>query len=65
MQRFDQSDLDIFCKVIENSTKYVNELISTLDFKHISYDLILYLYINKRLSLQLQNPISLDSAESH
>ena len=48
---YDQSDLDTFAKSLKRAQKYVNELISTLDFKYaISYDLLsLYLYINKRI----------------
>jgi flagellar protein FliS len=65
---YDQSDLDTFAKSLKRAQKYVNELISTLDFKYaISYDLLsLYLYINKRIITAIikQNPISLDSAES-
>lgn len=59
-------DLAVFDKELKKAHKYVNELITALDFNYrISYDLLsLYLYVNKRIITAIiqRNPISLDSA---
>lgn len=67
-ETFEVNDLTTFDKNLKKAHKYVNELITALDFNYkLSYDLLsLYLYVNKRIITAIiqRNPISLDSALS-
>jgi len=66
-QAYDAGDLSAFDKELKKAQKFMNELITSLDYHYaISYDLLsLYLYTNKRIitSIIKRNPVSLDSAE--
>jgi len=57
-----------FVKVLKNAQRYLNELITTLDYRYpLSYDLLsLYLYINKQFITAIirRKPDTLESAES-
>jgi flagellar protein FliS len=67
-EAYDVNDLAVFDKELKKAQKYVNELITALDFNYkISYDLLsLYLYVNKRIITAViqRNPLSLNSARS-
>ncbi len=67
-EAYTNGDGALYDKELKRAQKYVNELITALDYKYaISLDLIrLYLYINKRIITAIikKNPVSLDSAES-
>ena len=67
-EAYESGDLITFDKNLKRAHKYMNELISPLDYHYsISYDLLnLYLYVNKRMITAIikRNPVSLDSAES-
>lgn len=66
-QAYDMGDLSAFDKELKKAQKFINELITSLDYHYaISYDLLsLYLYTNKRIitSIIKRNPVALDSAE--
>ncbi len=66
-EAYHKEDIVAFEKELKRAQKYVNELITSLDYHYnISYDLVsLYLYINKRIitAIMKRNPVSLDSAE--
>jgi flagellar protein FliS len=66
-QAYDAGDLSVFDKELKKTQKFMNELITSLDYHYaISYDLLsLYLYTNKRIitSIIKRNPVALDSAE--
>lgn len=67
-EAYQNGDLVTFDKNLKRAQKYMNELISPLDYHYpISFDLLqLYLYVNKRIITAIikRNPVSLDSAES-
>ena len=64
----EKGDAGTFDKELKKAQKFVNELITSLDYHYvISYDLLsLYLYVNKRIITAIikRNPVSLDSAET-
>lgn len=66
MKAYENGDIEAFNKELKHSQKFVNELISILDFKYvIAYDLLqLYLYTNKRIitAIVKKNPDTLESA---
>lgn len=49
--RFDSGEMEEFTKDLQHAQKFMNELISTLDFHYVlSFDLMqLYLYVNRRM----------------
>lgn len=63
---YKENNNEIYDKSLKHSQKFINELISTLDFKYpISLDLIqLYLYSSKRIIMALikKDPEYLESA---
>lgn len=65
IKAYENHDLETFDKDLKQAQKFVNELISTLDFKYpISFDLAnLYLYTNKRIITAIiqRKPDSLES----
>jgi flagellar protein FliS len=67
-EAYEEGNLEVFDKELKSAQKYVNELITPLDYKYaISFDLVsLYLYVNKRIITAIikRTPDSLDSAES-
>lgn len=66
IKAYENNDLIMFDKELKHAQKFVNELISSLDFKYvISYDLMqLYLYTNKRIisAIIKKKPDTLESA---
>jgi flagellar protein FliS len=67
-EAYEKGDMSTFDKELKRVQKFVNELMTTLDYHYaISYDLLsLYLYVNKRVitAIMKRNPVSLDSAKS-
>ena len=65
---YETGDMVAFDKGVKQAQRYVNEMISTLDFHYgMSYDLLqLYLFVNKLIITAVirQNPDSLGHAES-
>jgi flagellar secretion chaperone FliS len=65
---YENEDLSSFDNELKRAHRYMNELITTLDYHYaLSYDLLsLYLYVNKRIITAIikRNPVSLGSAET-
>lgn len=66
IMNYGQGNVVEFNQDLKHSQKFMNELISTLDFHHVlSYDLLqLYLYVNKRIITAMikKTPDTLESA---
>ncbi|HWT26488.1 MAG TPA: flagellar protein FliS [Mobilitalea sp.] len=67
-EAYETGDLAAFDKELNKVHRYVNELITPLDYHYtVSYDLLsLYLYVNKLIITAIikKNPLSLSSAEA-